>query len=256
VSARREVSPDSVVARVSMVLDAFAADVVELGLNELARSTGLPKTSTHRLAGALVDEGLLERSGTRYRLGARLLELGQRVPRRRLLREAALPFLEDLFIATRETVHFAVVDGTQVTYLQRIAGHRPAAVPSRVAGRMPMHCTATGKALLAFSPPELMAGVVATGLGRRTTSTITSAARLSGELSRIRADGVAFECEEMRLGVASVAAPVFGRGGVVMGAVGVTGSSARIDPGALAPTVRAVARALSRTLRSLLLDGS
>lgn len=244
----RDVS--SVVGRIAVILDAFGADTPEMGLNELARATKLPKTTVHRLANELVIHGFLERSGTRYLLGTRLFEVGQRVPSRRLLREAALPFLEDVFVATNETVHLAVIDGLEVTYVERLAGHRSTSTPSTVAGHLPMHCTATGKALLAHSAPEFVERVLDAGLKRRTPFTIVVPSLLLAELAKIREGGAAVEREETRMGYLSVAAPVFDRSGCALAAISVTGPRDRLDPDRVVGAVRAAARGLTRVLRS------
>ena len=120
-----------------------------LTLAELARRTGLPKPTLHRLLAALEVQGLVDRTASGYQLGIRLFELGEHVPRKHKLREAALPFMQDLFEASHDTVHLAVLDGTDVVYLERIHGHRALNVASRVGGRLPAHCTGVGKALLA-----------------------------------------------------------------------------------------------------------
>jgi len=247
-------TPASVLGKVAVLLDAFGPETNEMGLNELARATGLPKATVHRLAGELVAAGFLERSGTNYALGPHLFELGQRVPRRRLLREAALPFLEDVFVATRETVHLAVVDGLEVVYVERIAGHRSPEIPSAVAGRLPLHCTATGKALLANGPAELLTGVLAAGLERRTPFTIVVPALLVEELAKVRTSGIAFEREETRISFVSVAAPVFGRKGQVLAAISVTGPRQRLDPVSSAGVVRLAARGLTRVLAGTVVD--
>jgi DNA-binding IclR family transcriptional regulator len=244
------VTLSGVVGRVAVILAAFDADTPEMGLNELARATQLPKTTVHRLANELVAHGFLDRSGTRYLLGTRLFELGQRVPSRRLLRETALPFLEDVFVATNETVHLAVVDDAEVFYVERLAGHRSTGTPSAVGGHLPMHCTATGKALLAHSAPDLVERVIAAGLKRRTAFTIVVPSLLLAELDKIREGGAAVEREETRLGFVSVAAPVFDRTGTVLAAISVTGPRSRLDPEHVVGAVRAAARGLTRVLRS------
>ena len=124
----------------------------------------------HRLAQGLVDWGMLERSGFEYRLGMRAFELGSRVPRFRVLRDAARPFMERLHFATKEAVHLAVLDGLEVLYLEKVAAAH-AAKPSRIAGRMPLHATSTGKVLLAFSPPSVLEEVVSRELNRITPHT-------------------------------------------------------------------------------------
>jgi DNA-binding IclR family transcriptional regulator len=242
---------DSVLGKVRLILEAFRIDDGDISLAELARRTALPKATVHRICAELVAWGALERVGARYRLGLRLFEIGQRVPRQRVLREAALPYLEDLVLATNETVHCAVMDGGEVFYIEKLSGHRTVTRPSRMAGRMPMHCTATGKALLAFSPKETVDSVLRAGLPRRTPHSITSPLRLRAELETIRASGVAAEREECRIGFLSVAAPVFGHHSILTGAISVTAPTSRTSVERLTPSVRAAASAISRRLRSV-----
>ena len=221
-----------------------------MGLAELVRRTGLPKTTVHRLAQELTESGFLSRVGTHYVLGSRLFELGQLVPDRRNLREAALPFLEDVFVATRETVHLAVIHDLQVMYIERLAGHTSRRTPSFVAGHLPIHTTATGKALLAHASPEFIDDICSRGLPRRTQFTLVTQERLRGELLKIRVAGVAIEREETRIGYVSVAAPVFGRDRTAVAAISVTGPMERVDPDHVSHTVRIAARGLTRVLQS------
>ena len=236
----------TVLQKVDRILGAFA-DAPALGLSELARRSGVAKASTHRLAGELVACGFLERDGTRFRLGGRLFELGEMVPRYREVRVVAQPFMEDLYVATGDTVHFGVRDGHEVLYLSKVMGHHGVDAPSKVAGRMPLHCTATGKALLAFSEPALLEEVVAAGLEARTPHTITTSRLLRESVQRARRVGAATEREELRPGHGSTAAPVFGPRGLA-GAVSVTAPLHRRNPQRLVPVVRTAALALSRSL--------
>ncbi|RFS84191.1 IclR family transcriptional regulator [Actinomadura spongiicola] len=213
----------SVLGKVQLILEAFGLDDEELGLSELTRRTGLAKASVHRLSQELVRWGLLERRHGKYRLGMRLFEIGQRVPRQRILRDLARPFMEDLLRATGETVHLAVVDGLEVLYLEKVSGHRRVGRPSRVAGRMPLHCTATGKALLAFGPRSLLDEVVAAPLARTTPRTTIAPGLLEQELRRARELGYAVEYEQARIGYMSVAIPLAGATGATVAALSVTG---------------------------------
>ncbi|WP_162253302.1 IclR family transcriptional regulator [Mycobacterium sp. Root135] len=147
---------NSVLGKARLILEAFQLDDGSLTLTELSRRTGISKASVHRLNQELLDWGMLERSGLEYRLGMRAFELGSRVPRFRVLRDAVRPYMESLHHRTRETVHLAVLDGLDVLYLEKVAGGPRAARPSRIAGRLPLHSTATGKVLLAFSPATLV----------------------------------------------------------------------------------------------------
>jgi DNA-binding IclR family transcriptional regulator len=119
-------------------------------LAEIARRTGLPKPTLHRLLAALDVLGLVEKTPAGYQLGIRLFELGEHVPRKQKLREAALPFLQDLFEASHDTVHLAVLDGTDVVYLERI---RSPPGEHRLARRPPARLLHRGgQSLLAFNP--------------------------------------------------------------------------------------------------------
>ncbi len=238
----------SVLGKVRLLLDAFAIDDTGLSLAEIVRRTGLAKPTVHRLCQELVGWGLVERDPAGYRLGLALFEMGQRVPRQRVLRDAALPHLEELFVATRETVHCAVLDGFEVVYIEKISGYRQVGRPSRIAGRMPLHCTATGKALLAFGAPSLREAALARPLSRRTPRTITSAHLLQNQLAAVVVNGFAVEHEETRLGHSSVAAPIFGPSGVLAGALSVTAPTSRVHVSRLSTVVRQTAGAVTRAL--------
>ena len=198
----------------------------------------------------LAEWNVVERTPHGIRLGMRLFELGQLAPLQRGLREAAAPFLSDLFEATHETVHLAVPDGLDVVYVQKLAGRHGPQIPSRIGGRMPAYCTGVGKAMLAFAPPERLAAVVAGGLARRTPRTVVAPGLLAEELARIRERGVAEEHEESTVGIACVAAPVRDGGPHAVAAISITGWANRLDTARLAPAVRTAALGLSRALRA------
>ncbi len=241
------VDPKSVLGKVSRIIEALAANGGRMGLSELARQSGVAKPSVHRLCGDLVAWGLVERAGDGFRLGPRLFELGQRVPVVRGLRNTALPYMEELFVATKQTVHLAVLEGHDVLYVEKLAGLDSVSVPSTVAGRLPLHCTATGKCLLAFGGPELVAMVLHDGLVARTPFTIVTRPRLEAELDKIRAAGHAAEHEECVLGLGSVAMPIYGWSGL-LGALSITTSTAKLDLDKLLPALRETARALNHKL--------
>ncbi len=239
--------PKSVLARGLTLLDAFGTDA-ELTLAELSSRTRLPKATAHRLIAELVEWGGLERVNGRYRLSMKLFELGQRVPRRRDLREAALPYLEDLYEATHENIHLAVQDGPHTLFLEKVSGHRSTPIVSSVGGRLPVHCTATGKLFLALGPPEFFRDVALSGLSRWTPRTIVMPGVLRRELARAAETGYGVNHEEYEVGVAAVAAPVFDRRRRLIAAISITGNANRLDLDRLAPAVRTAALALSREL--------
>jgi len=247
-SAQWDGGPVSVLERAVSVLSAFDAEHPEMGISELARRTGLAKSTVHRLVGDLVRLGLLEQSANGVRLGIRLFEFGQLAPRHRTLKEAALPFMEDLREATQSNVHLAVLEGIEVVYLEILRVRDSQPLPSRVGGRMPAHATGVGKAIMAFSPPEVVKARVDAGLERRTAYTVIMPGALHRELLTIHETGVSFDRQESAMGVVCAAAPVFGPDGAVQAALSVTGRAERLDVERMAPAVRTAALALSRVL--------
>ena len=242
-----ERSDRSVLARAFRVLGAFGPGRYEMTLAELTEATGLPRATVHRLASQLATEGALAATRRGWRVGIRLFELGQLVPTQQRLREVALPYLSDLYEATHGTVHLAVLDGGEVLYVEILSGHRKVASPSRRGGRMPAHCTAVGKALLAFSGVD----VAAEGppLERRTTKTITDREVLVRTLHDVRRTAVAYDGEEARLGLACAASPVLDRKGLAVAAISVSlATGDDLTPRQVAPAVRTAALALSREL--------
>lgn len=220
---------NSVLGKVQLILGAFGHDDESLSLTHISRRSGVAKPSVHRLAQELTALGMLERRGTEYWLGMRLFEIGQRVPRQRILRDAARPFMEDLYQATGETIHLAIRDGLEVLYVEKVSGHNQVSRPSRVAGRMPLHCTATGKALLAFSPRSLLEDVVARPLARITSYTVVVPRLLAVELVKARQQGFAVEQEQTRAGFMSVGIPIIGATGSTVGALSITSPVLRAD---------------------------
>ncbi|WP_019631405.1 IclR family transcriptional regulator [Actinomadura atramentaria] len=241
-------SEGSYLQRVLAVLDAFRPDDDGLGAAELARRSGLPRSTAHRIALDLAEEGLLERRDGRLRLGLKLFEIGQRVPRQRVLRDAALPVMSDLREATRQTVHLAVLEGAEVVYVEILGSAGGPPLPSRVGGRLPAHVTGVGKAILAFAPPEQVRAVLDAGLVRAADRSVVAPGLLARELAAIREAGVAYDREESGNGIVCAASPVRGAGGEVLGALSVSGWSGRLRPTVVAPAVHTAALALSRTL--------
>jgi DNA-binding IclR family transcriptional regulator len=240
--------PKSVLARGLALLGAFGAADVELTLAQLSARTGLPKPTAHRLVAELVAWGGLERTERGYRLGMTLFVLGQRVPRQRGLREAALPYLEDLYEATHENIHLTVFDSTDTLFLEKVTGRRSMPIISRVGGRLPAHCTASGKVFLALGPPSYLRQVVEAGLARLTPKTIIMPGLLRQDLARTLERGYGINREESEAGVVAVAAPVHDHRRRVIAAVSIAGSAHRLELERLAPAVRTAALALSREM--------
>ncbi len=240
--------PKSVLARGLLVLDAFGAADTDLTLAQLSARTGLPKATAHRMVAELVAGGWLERTEGGYRLGMKIFVLGQRAPKQRGLREAALPYLEDLYEVTHENVHLTVFDPPDTLFLEKVTGRRSMPIVSRVGGRLPAHCTASGKVFLALGPPSYLRNVVDGGLARLTPRTITMPGLLRQDLDRTLERGYGLNREESEPGVVAVAAPVHDHQRRVIAAVSIAGRAHRLDLERLAPAVTTAALSLSREM--------
>ncbi|MFJ2034115.1 IclR family transcriptional regulator [Streptosporangium sp. NPDC087985] len=239
----------SLLDRVDLILSIFGVGERSMSLAELVLHTGLPKSTVYRTTERMVELGWLRREAGRYVVGMRLFEVANLATIRTRLREVSLPFMEDLYQVTHEAVHLAVLEDTHVLYAEEITGHRPATDLSRVGERMPAYCTAVGKVLIAFSPPEVLERVISRGLPSRTGAAITSPQRLRAEITWIKDRGVACDRRECDAGVAGVAAPVLDADLCAVGAISISGPQQRLHLERLVPAVRLAALAITRRMR-------
>lgn len=237
------------VERASAVLDALANGSHELGTNEIARRTGINASTVSRLLATLAAARLVEyvpESG-RYRLGLRLLQLGQAVLGRLDLREVARPHLTGLVEETGETATLSAPGGRDAITVDFVQSESSVRSVARLGRPSVAHATATGKVLLAFGEAELGPG----RLKRYTERTITDRRRLAAELERVRERGFATAVGEREDDLNAVAAPVFGGRGELAGILGVQGPAARFTPAGMTravPRLLAHARAVSASL--------
>lgn len=201
-----------------------------------------------RLVKELAGVGLLERHGTKVGLGIRLFELGERASRRRSVREVALPFMADLREASGQTIHLAVLDGTDVVYVEILRGRDAPRFPSAVGRRLPAHATGVGKALLAGSSGDAVEAVIAAGLKRVGPRTITAPAQLRRQLKWIGSSGLAYEHEESAPGVACVASAIRLDDGPPVAAVSASGWIGKVDIRRVGPAVHTTALSIARVL--------
>ncbi|WP_216654401.1 IclR family transcriptional regulator [Nocardioides sp. zg-DK7169] len=239
--------PPSMVERMSLILEAFTSPSVRLTLEEVARATHLPRSTTHRILDQLVRLHWLTHTSFGYALGQRALELGGGDKAHGDLRAEASTVLHELQVRTGMVAHLAVLEGAEVHYLDKMGGRFAASVPSRVGGRAPAHSTALGKAMLAWLSPEEVDERLEAGLSRFTGRTIGDLPTLHHELHRIRGrNGLAFERGESFPDIACVAVAVRGPEGP-LGAISLVGdTSAPVER--LAPLVLKAGRAVSVAL--------
>lgn len=210
----------TVTSKTLAILAAFETSRRALSLTEIAESADLPLSTTHRLVAELVEWGMLTRSPTGgIQLGLRIWALAQNTGRQ--LRDTARPFVQDLFSLTGETSQLAIRDGNMTLYIDRVYGTKRIARASRVGGRLPLHATAVGKAILAFSESWVMDAYLDQPMEPMTAHTHCNPVQLRKELEQAKVNGYATTHEEVRLGTCSIAVPVWhtGRLGCSIGLV-------------------------------------
>jgi IclR family acetate operon transcriptional repressor len=202
----------------------------ELSLGEVARGVGLHPSTTHRLLSVLGRHGFAQGGAVRghYVLGLRLTELGHAALDTLEIRAKARPILEGLAEATRETVHLMLLDGQTGLYVDRVESPQRVRVASSVGHREYLHCSAVGKAILAYLPPVRLTQIVARGLPRMTPRTIRQPGRLRRHLAGVARLGYAIDNEEGESGIRCIGAPVFDHRGDVIASVSVAGPAYRL----------------------------
>jgi DNA-binding IclR family transcriptional regulator len=242
-TARQADDGRSAVGRSLSVLGVFDEGHRSLTLSQIGRRAQLPLATAHRLVGELAAARLLVRRGDgSYEVGARLWRLGL-LSEPTTLRETALPHLQDLVAATGHTVHLAVLEGSGAMVIERLAGTRTVSTRHKPGAALPLHCTAVGKALLAHADPAVLEEVMAS-LTRYTPFTITDPRVLERQLQEVRRSGVARSAQEHRMGMSSLAVPVFGSDGIVAAVAVIAALRSPRLTGSL-PPMRATAAAIS-----------
>jgi DNA-binding IclR family transcriptional regulator len=217
--------------RAASILNCFEVGEPELNVRDIAERTGLHKSTAHRILMALQHNGLVEqdvRSG-RYHLGLQLVKLGEHAVQRLDVRMIARPFLEDLAAQTRETVHLAVLDGTQVVMLDRVEGPAALSTPSLPGRLFPAHCTSLGKSILAGQEDVEVRRLIGTRtLKRFTAKTVASVDALLEDLRLVRRRGYAVTDEELEVGLCTAGAAIRDRSASIIAAISIGGPSARL----------------------------
>jgi DNA-binding IclR family transcriptional regulator len=236
------------------VLQLFATASPELSQKEISDLLGLPMPTVHRLVAVLTERGWLDRElgSRRLRLGLEMARLvpallaGMRLP------ELARPHLRRLAAEVQETVNVAILQGAEIVYLLSETGHRMLTSQVSVGMRLPAHCTALGKCLLAQLPEDLAR--IALGkepYARRTERTLTTWTQLSADLEQIRARGHSVSEEEYEAGLVSIAVPVRWLDGPGSAAINVSLPATRVTPlfrEHLIARLRQAARAIDREM--------
>jgi DNA-binding IclR family transcriptional regulator len=241
------------ISRAVRILETFRGGASPT-VTELARSLQLPKSSVFEILTTLAAEGVVakEQGTNRYRLGMKLIELASLARESLGVVDVAEPLLKRLNAALDETVQLTVRDKTEILYVSGFESTRQLRTFFRRGIHAPMHCTALGKAILAFLPPsEIEAAIGSSGLPRFTPRTITDRRLLREELRRTAARGFALDNGEHEDGVRCVGAPVRSADGAVVASISVSGPASRLPPRRDAAISRLVIEAADEISRRL-----
>ncbi|MGQ0675456.1 MAG: IclR family transcriptional regulator [Rhodospirillales bacterium] len=249
------IKPAYLTATLAKGLDVLEAlsDVEEIGLSELARRQGVSGPTLFRILATLGARGYVHKSPTgRYRLTLKAWEVGAKAVRRLALRDVARPFMERLAAETQETVNLSVRQGDGIVIIDKIDSPHPVRAETFVGLRAPVHCSATGKAIVAFERPEALEALLPERLQRHTDATITERAALLRELAQVRRQGWARNREEWRPGVCAAAVPVRDAAGAVAASLSVTVPTSRFLAEAvrdrLVPALKKAAAAIEQQI--------
>jgi DNA-binding IclR family transcriptional regulator len=250
VAGKESKSSIQVIERMMHLLDALAGHSAPINLKQLAAQTGLHPSTAHRILAVMVDNRLVDRvePGT-YRLGIRLLELGNLVKSRISVRQEALPYMHKLHQQLGETVNLSVRHADEVVYVERTAASNSMMRVVQIIGaRAPLHITAVGKIFLSDDGPEkLRQYMQRTGLPRYTENTLTDAQRLARELDQIRTQGYALDNQEAEKGVSCIGAGIYNDEGRLVAGLSVSAPSDRLNKG-WAAHVKTTAENISRAI--------
>ena len=237
------------IERVSIILDTLSESPQGLSLGDLATKVDLSKGTTHRLLSTLsfFDYVRQDAESKKYNLGFKLVELGNRLLSQIDFRAEARPFLVDLAECTKETVHLVILDQSEVLYIDKVEanGHSSGLrMVSMLGSRIPAHCCAVGKVLLAALPEDKLEKLVALkGLTKRTENTIVDLVKLKEHLKMVRRNGYALDKEENEIGIRCVAAPIYDQRREVIAAISIS-----------APVSRVNARMLKKNLKDRVIE--
>jgi DNA-binding IclR family transcriptional regulator len=224
--------------RAFAVLDLLGESGTPLGLAQVATSLQLHKSTAHRFLMVLEKHRMVERTaGGKFRLGLRLFDLGNRAIEQYDLRERAQPHLKRLVAETEETAHLCILEGAHVIYIDKIEPARSVRMITRIGASNPVHCTAVGKAMLAFLPEERITDILGRlRFERYTSHTISTVEALRAEIEKTRRRGYAVDDEEFEEGLRCIAVPVLDAQRLPVAAVSVSGPSFRVTAQKL-PTI-------------------
>ncbi|WP_233236308.1 IclR family transcriptional regulator [Bordetella sp. LUAb4] len=241
-------------ARGLAVIRAFGPETPQMTLSEVAARTGLTRAGARRILLTLAHLGYVRMDDRRFTLTPRILDLGYSYLSATPLWNLALPYMETVAQATRESCSVAVLDGADIVYILRLAAHKVMSINLAVGSRLPAWVTSMGRVLLAgLSEAELDRLLADTPRAAYTGETVTDAGALKRVIAQVREQGYACVERELEPGLQSVAVPVIDRAGKVIAAMNVSGHASRYTRDEMLavflPPLRAAAEQINQALR-------
>lgn len=223
-----------VIERMFALIDVLASREEAISLKEISEKTGLHPSTTHRILNDLATGRFVDRpEAGNYRLGMRLLELGNLVKGRLNVRDAALLPMRELHKSIQQPVNLSMRQGDEIVYIERAFSERSGMqVVRAIGGRAPLHLTSTGKLFLAADDPQrVRAYATRTGLSGHTRNSITQLPLLERELAKARQNGIARDNEELELGVRCMAAGIYDDQSKLIAGLSISAPADRLDEG-------------------------
>src|SRR5258705_9278109 len=254
-----DASPAVAVERALNILEAAAQRRDGMTNSEISRKLSIPKSSASYILRTLERRGYLRREVEtgRYRLGLKILSLGEDAQANLDIADLALPFMRVLGEKIRMTVHLAVLDQGEAVYVEKVEAPGFFKVNTWVGRRMFLHSTSVGKCLMAWLPKQEIESIVKQhGLKKRTPETIANVTKLLAELEHVKQAGYAVDDEENSLGARCLGSPIFDATGKVTAAIGASGTLTQMDEASSPKIIDALKETARRVSRQLLLSGA
>lgn len=219
------------IVKAAAIIEVLSASEDSLALSDIVKELNIAKSTLHGLISTLVDVGYITQDSDtgQYRLGIKLFEIGNTVPRRWDERTIAYPYMQKLAEQTGETIHLAVLDNFEVLYINKLESSKSIRIVTGLGVRMPAHCTGVGKVLLSgLNPYELNKFYRRRKLEKYTDTTVTDFEELKIQLEKIKAAGFAVDNQEYMEGLKCVAAPIYDHKGNITSTMSIAGPLSRM----------------------------
>ena len=233
------------VDRAMRILDLFDEQVTELKITDISERMALHKSTVHSLLKTLQSHGYIDQNpeNGQYRLGMKLFERGNYVIHGLDIRGIAKKYLMALSMETGQTTHLVILDGKEGVYIEKVEGPLAVVLYSRIGRRIPLHCSAVGKALVAFSREDEKKNILKDyHYQKQTELTLSNEESFLSELAKVRQEGYAIDNEENEPGVRCIAVPILDHMGCAIAAISMSTLVNRVDDEELKEFVKMLKR--------------